>query len=161
MKNIWTKMKCRIGGKPQCSPLHRYVLCFCLLILLSGSSITQESELLIIGSADLDGQTLSDDEVIRIFQGTSRRVGSTTISGIIFLEDSNVHQQFLKRFIHKSDVSFRNYWKRRVFTGKNSMPRYFDSEDAVVEYVRNHRNVIAYISENTNHEGVVVVNRTK
>jgi TonB family protein len=46
------------------------------------------------------------------------------------------------------------YYRSLVFTGRGSMPRTLDSDEAVVAYVAKTRGAIGYVSRGTNAEGV-------
>jgi hypothetical protein len=75
----------------------------------------------------------------------------------VLLKQGAAHSQFLAAYMGKSDATFRAGWRSLVFSGQASMPKSFDTEEAVVEFVSHTASAIGYISRATSHEGVKVL----
>ena len=139
-----------------------FVLALLLVSVLSAVGVrAQNDEILVIVNPDVSDIDVGLSEINKIFMGTKKSLNGSFINKLAFLKDGSTHQLFMKRIIGRSDVSFRNYWKRRVFTGKNPMPRYFSNETSVVKYVQANKNAIGYISASTPHKGVTVIRTLK
>jgi len=72
----------------------------------------------------------------------------------VLLKAGAVQSAFLGEFIGKSDTAFRAGWRSLVFSGQGAMPKAFDSEAALVEYVAVTPGAIGYVSKSTAHEKV-------
>ena len=73
------------------------------------------------------------------------------------VKQGSAHDEFLATYIGKNDTAFRASWRSLVFSGQATMPKSFDSEAAVVEYVAHTAGAIGYIGKATPHEGVKVL----
>jgi len=60
----------------------------------------------------------------------------------------------LKTYVGKGDAAYRTGWRSLVFTGQGAMPKTFDSESAMVDYVAATPGAIGYVSKGTEHEKV-------
>ena len=65
------------------------------------------------------------------------------------LKGGRTHDDFLKKYLGKSSSQFQRYFRTLVFTGKGSIPKSFDSEEAVVGFVTGTDGAIGYISNGT------------
>jgi hypothetical protein len=57
-----------------------------------------------------------------------------------------VHEVFLKNHVGESPDEFRARWRKAVFTGQGAMPKAFDSEAALIEYVAATPGALGYVS---------------
>lgn len=64
------------------------------------------------------------------------------------------HEAFLKNVLGRTDSDLQNYYRTLVFTGRGSMPKALDSDEAVVAYVAKTHGAIGYVSMSTKAEGV-------
>jgi hypothetical protein len=53
----------------------------------------------------------------------------------VILKGGPVHEVFLKKHVGVPPEEFRAQWRKAVFTGQGTMPKTFDSEAALLEYV--------------------------
>jgi ABC-type phosphate transport system substrate-binding protein len=68
--------------------------------------------------------------------------------------DSEVRKAFSKSILHRSATAVRNYWQQRIFSGRGVPPPEFDSDAAVVAYVRKHPGAVGYVSPRAKLDGV-------
>jgi hypothetical protein len=73
------------------------------------------------------------------------------------LKQCETHDEFLAAYVGKSEAVFRAYWRSQVFSGQTMLPKTFDSEAAIVDYVAKTAGAIGYISKLTPHAGVIVM----
>jgi hypothetical protein len=111
---------------------------------------------LIIASTNVKASEVSRSNLKDIFSGDSSSLGGTHVTPVL-LKSGPVSDGFLSTYIGKSDLAFRTGWRSLVFSGQATMPRSFDSEAALVEYVAHNPGVIGYIGKGTPHEGVKVI----
>ena len=109
---------------------------------------------LIIANPSIKGSDFSTSDLRDVFTGASSTLKGASSIGPVLLKQGTVHEEFLNRYIGKSDTAFRAYWRSLVFSGQGTLPRTLDSEAAVVEYVAHTPGAVGYISRNTPHEGV-------
>ncbi|MGD0790302.1 MAG: hypothetical protein ABR920_00910 [Terriglobales bacterium] len=89
-----------------------------------------------IGAADLRA----------IFIGTKTRFADGSHAVPVTLKGGPVHEVFLKNHVGESPDQFRAQWRKAVFTGQGAMPRAFDSESALIEYVAATPGAVGYAS---------------
>jgi hypothetical protein len=56
------------------------------------------------------------------------------------------HEVFLRNHLDQSPSDFRGYWRKAVFTGQGAMPRAFESESALIDYVAATPGAVGYVS---------------
>lgn len=126
-----------------------------LLILILSSSAMAETAVIINESVAADELSISD--VKQIFMGKKRSWDNGDIIVAAALTSGDTHEIFLKKFIEKSRMQFRTYWKKLVFTGKAQALNEFSSESDLVAFVASTKGAIGYIDSATPHQGVKVV----
>jgi ABC-type phosphate transport system substrate-binding protein len=60
---------------------------------------------------------------------------------------SVTRRQFSEKILGRSVEAVKSYWQQRVFSGRDIPPPEFATEDAVVEYVKQHPGAIGYVSK--------------
>lgn len=70
---------------------------------------------------------------------------------------ARVRQEFSRAVLKRSVAAVRSYWRQIVFSGRGVPPPELDGDDEVVEYVRQHRDAIGYVSADADVSGVRVV----
>lgn len=127
-----------------------------LLVLMCLASTAAFAEVVVIANKNVSETSMSKDKVKQIFLGKvvkwqdGSRIRFVTLKG-----DS--HKSFLKEYIHRSEAQYKTYWKKILFTGKGSMPKSFDTEQEMAQYVANTKGAIGYISKNTAAENVASI----
>ncbi|MGB2602855.1 MAG: hypothetical protein WBC78_04635, partial [Candidatus Sulfotelmatobacter sp.] len=56
------------------------------------------------------------------------------------------HEVFLRKHVGESPDEFRALWRTVGFTGQGAMPRAFDSESALIDYVSATPGALGYVS---------------
>jgi ABC-type phosphate transport system substrate-binding protein len=64
----------------------------------------------------------------------------------VTLKGGPAHEVFLKNHVGEDPEEFRSQWRKVVFTGQGAMPKAFDSESALIEYVAATPGAIGYVS---------------
>lgn len=110
---------------------------------------------------------------VKVIANSSVRVSSISPSDLksVYLEEKSslagsghvepvlakagpAHEAFLKHVLGRTDSDLQMYYRSLVFTGRGSVPKTLDSDEAVVAYVAKTRGAIGYVSTGTNAEGV-------
>jgi ABC-type phosphate transport system substrate-binding protein len=112
------------------------------------------AQVVVIVNPSVKAAAASKAELSEVFTGSasSLKDGSHVIP--VLLKTGTVQSAFLSEFIRKSDTAFRAGWRSLVFSGQAAMPKAFDSEAALVEYVAATPGAIGYVSESTAHNKV-------
>lgn len=116
-------------------------------VLFPWPAMAQEREtpqFVVVGHTSVP-ETLPRNEIKQIFLGRMTSKAGNSIGFVIFKEDT-VYAAFLKAYVSKTITQYTNYWKKQVFTGKDRMPRMFESTTAVLEYVASHEGIISFLS---------------
>jgi ABC-type phosphate transport system substrate-binding protein len=111
---------------------------------------------LIITSTDVKTVAISKSDLKDIFSGASSSLGNSHVTPVL-LKAGSVNDQFLSMYVGKSDLAFRTGWRSLVFSGQAMMPKSFESETAMVDYVAHNPGSIGYIGKSTPHDGVKVM----
>lgn len=97
-----------------------------------------------ISPADLKGVYLEEK---------SSLAGSGHVEPVL-AKGGAAHEAFLKHVLGRSDSDLQLYYRSLVFTGRGSVPKTLDSDEAVIAYVAKTRGAIGYVSLNANADGV-------
>jgi hypothetical protein len=99
---------------------------------------------------------ISEAQLRDIFTGARSRLDDGTHAIPVLLKGGPAHEVFLRRHVGVSPDEFRTRWRKAVFTGEGSMPREFNSEAALMDYVAVTPGAIGYVSR-VNGDGAVKV----
>lgn len=121
-----------------------------LLVFLCLTTYFVFPEVLVITNQDTQISSLKKKEIKDIFTGRRSRWNDSGKIIIATLQDSEVHQEFLREFVKKTPSQFRNFWRRKVFTGEGKLPKTFNSEAKLINFVARTKGAVGYISTPTN-----------
>ncbi len=114
------------------------------------------AEVIAIGNQSVPVASLSLSEVQDIFLGkTVKWQDGSKINFAVLKGD--IHAEFLKAFIKRTDSQFTAYWKQMLFTGKGGLPKNFETEKEMVQYVSETPGAIGYINKTTAPEKTKVI----
>jgi ABC-type phosphate transport system substrate-binding protein len=116
-----------------------------------------QAQVLVIANPGVHAAEVSRDELRDIFTGASSSLKDGAQVTPVLLKQGLAHDEFLSRYIGKSDSGFRAGWRSILFSGQGIMPRTLDSDAAVVEYVTHTPGAIGYIAGATPHPGVKIL----
>lgn len=126
-----------------------------LTILFSISAIDSlRAEIVIIANPSVDTNTLTKKEIKRIFLGRRVKWNDTLQIEIVVLKDPPVYKEFTKKITKKSVSQFTNWWRKLMFTGKANLPKEFETENELLDYIAKTKGAIGYVSSATALEGV-------
>ncbi len=116
--------------------------------------IAAAQDVVVIVNNGVKATAASNDDVRGVFTGEKSSLGDGSHVTPVTLKSGAAHEAFLKVYVGKGDAAYRTGWRSLVFTGQGSMPKTFDSEAAMVEYVASTPGAIGYVSKETGHEKV-------
>jgi len=129
----------------------------CLILLLGslGSwSVARAQDVLVVANKGVQISEISDAELRAIFMGTRTRFADGSHAVPVTLKGGPVHEVFLKNHVGESPEEFRAQWRKEIFTGQGAMPKAFDSESALIEYVAATPGAVGYVSRISSQDGV-------
>jgi ABC-type phosphate transport system substrate-binding protein len=130
-------------------------LLFVLLFALAAACCSEaRAQVIVIANPGIKAAEVSKDDLRDIFTGASSTLHGGSQIVPVLLKRGTANDEFLSRYIGRSDAAFRASWRSIVFSGQGVMPRTLDPEAAVVEYVAHTAGAIGYIERTVPHEGV-------
>lgn len=122
------------------------VLAVLLAIMIFVPGI-RAADVMVVANGKVADSSLTGDQIKAIFLGqTTSWPSGAKVEFVTLKESSDVHEDFLKKYVGRSSAQFSNYWKQQVFTGKGRMPKHFDSESKLIEYVSATEGAVGYVS---------------
>jgi ABC-type phosphate transport system substrate-binding protein len=128
-----------------------------LFLLVACASLLTHSayaQVAVIANSSVKVASVSKAELSDVFTGTASSLKDGSRVTPVLLKSGVAHSEFLNEYVHKSDNAFRAGWRSLVFSGQGAMPKAFDSEAAIVEYVAATPGAIGYVSKTTAHDKV-------
>ncbi|MBN1382386.1 MAG: substrate-binding domain-containing protein [Deltaproteobacteria bacterium] len=130
----------------------------CSLMIMVAAYGVFAADIAVIVNKNVTQDTLSEDNLKDIYLGrTTAWQNGTKVEFVILNDQLGIHEDFLKKYIGRSSAQYRNFWKKQVFTGKGRMPKQFDSEGKLLEYVSTTDGAIGYVLADTAKESSVKV----
>lgn len=142
-------------------PCHPYsslrralVLAVAMWVAMGASSVGAERaesrDVVIIVNRKNTVSSVTTEFVRRAFlKQTTRWDDDETIRPVDLFAKSAARKRFSERFLGRSVEAVKNFWQQRVFSGRDIPPPEFETEDAVIEYVKQHPGAIGYVSSDT------------
>ncbi len=101
---------------------------------------------------------LARDWVAQAFlKRTTRWHDGTAIKPVDLHPDSAVRRTFSRTILSRSVAAVRNYWRQRLFSGRDIPPPELESDAAVARYVAKHEGAIGYVAAGSEHPDVKIV----
>lgn len=128
-----------------------------VLGIVLGASGLRAQEILIVANRGVTISQIPADQLRDVFIGARTRFSDGGRAVPVLLRGGPVHEVFLRRFVHDYPDEFRVRWRRAVFTGQGAMPKEFQTEAAVLEYVAETPGAIGYVSRVPDASAVKVI----
>jgi ABC-type phosphate transport system substrate-binding protein len=130
-----------------------------LLLALAASALSPSAyaQVLVIANPSVTAAEVSKAELRDVFTGASSSLKGAAQVTPVLLKQGAINDGFLDLYVGKSDSAFRAGWRSILFSGQGVMPKTFDSDTAVVEYVAHTPGAIGYIAKTTPHDGVKIL----
>jgi ABC-type phosphate transport system substrate-binding protein len=126
-----------------------------LLGLIATSAAAQDVVFVVNKDLQISGIRLSD--VHAIFTGEKSRFSNGEHAVPVILKGGPAHEVFVKNYCDETPGEFRAQWNKAVFTGQGVMPRTFESEAALVDYVAITPGAIGYVSRVSGNDNVKTI----
>jgi len=90
--------------------------------------------------------TIETSDLRAIFTGEKTRFADGSHAVPVILKGGPAHEVFVHNYCDETPAEFRAQWRKAVFTGQGTMPRAFDSEAALLQYLTETPGAIGYVS---------------
>lgn len=80
---------------------------------------------------------------------------------IILIKNKDVHNTFVRTYIGRTTQQYESLWRKKLFTGKSSLPKDFSNYKEVVEYLKQHPNTIGYIDSSYKVDNDIMILKVK
>jgi len=125
-----------------------------LLASLGSWSAAGAQDVVLVANKGVQISEITDSDLRAIFMGTRTRFADGSHAVQVTLKGGAVHEVFLKNYVGENPEEFRLQWRKVVFTGQGAMPKAFDSESALIEYVAATPGAVGYASRISPQDGV-------
>lgn len=122
------------------------------VLLLAGAASAQGVKVIANSSVQADSISAGDLKSVYLEEKSSLP-GSGHVEPVL-VKGGPAHEAFLKHVLGRTDSDLQLYYRSLVFTGRGSIPKTLDSDEAVVAYVAKTRGAIGYVSTSTEADGV-------
>jgi ABC-type phosphate transport system substrate-binding protein len=126
-------------------------LCMCAAINAHAGDIK------IIANSSVQVSDVSADDLKRVFLATKTSFSDSGRLEPIVQKGGAAHEEFLKKYLGKTDSGLDTYYRSLVFTGKGTMPKTLNSDSEVAAYVARTKGAIGYVSAGTAAPGAKII----
>jgi ABC-type phosphate transport system substrate-binding protein len=125
-----------------------------LLGSLGSWSAAGAQDVVLVANKGVQISEISNADLRSIFMGTRTRFSDGSHAVPVTLKGGAAHEVFLKNYVGEGPEEFRAQWRKVVFTGQGAMPKAFDSESALIEYVAATPGAVGYASRISSQDNV-------
>jgi hypothetical protein len=137
----------------------------CLMLLLLGSlgswTLAGAQDVVLVANKSVKISEITNADLRAIFMGKKTRFVDGSHAIPVTLKGGPAHEVFLNNYVGEGLEEFRSHWRRLVFAGQGTMPKAFDSESALIEYVVATPGAIGYASRISSQDDVTVLAAVK
>jgi len=109
-------------------------------------SAANAQDVVLVANKSVQISEIRDADVRAIFSGGKTRFSDGSRAVPVILKGGPANEVFLSNHLGETPDEFRAQWRKAVFTGQGAMPRSFDSESALIQYVAATPGAIGYVS---------------
>ena len=119
------------------------------------SSLSAEIKFICNPSSPVDRLTRKEIKNIYLGNQITWSDGSEIKVGI--QRTYSILEEFARDYLQKTPDQFESYWLMKVFTGEGKYPVFFKSEAKMIEYIRETKTAIGYVSPDVATDTVKVI----
>ncbi len=117
-----------------------------LLTFIACKSAASAQDVVLVANKSVQISQISDADLRAIFMGSKTRFSDGSHAVPVTLKGGPAHEVFLRNHLGEGPADFQAQWRKAVFTGQGAMPRSFESESALIEYVAATPGALGYVS---------------
>jgi ABC-type phosphate transport system substrate-binding protein len=137
--------------------MKKLYLPFLFFVLFLSCGVAKAQDVVVVANKSVKTSDVSKDDLRDVFSGDKTSLGDGSHAVPVTLKGGAAHEAFLKKFVGKNDGAFRAAWRSLVFTGQAAMPKTFDTEAALLDYVASTPGAIGYVGKAPEHDNVKVL----
>jgi len=124
----------------------------CMLIIISivfqlvAISCGLASDVKIIVHADIE-DPLSANDIRNIFLGKKTQWEDSQRIRFVLYTEKDIYRKFIKQYVRKTLYQYRNYWRKKVFTGTGMMPVMYNKCTQCIDFVKRTKGAISFVPE--------------
>lgn len=132
-------------------------------VLIFGGMLTgvpteaSAGEIVMIANTSVPAENLDHDAIKNIFLGKTVQWKNNEMITIVVSEKSDIHENFLEKFVKRTKNQFNTAWRQNLFTGTGKQPEKVDSIDELVKLVSKTPGAVGYASSDTPLPGDVKI----
>ncbi len=126
-----------------------------VFMLISFPTTDVYAKIFIIINTSVDSENVTPQKIKEIYLG--KRVSWDSDGSEIkfaFIKKSDIHKEFLDKYIGISEKYFVRHWRSLIFTGKGVPPKIFKTEKEIIDFVAENKGAIGYCSSNINNKNI-------
>jgi len=125
-------------------------ICFQFITIYEAHSF----EIRIIVNPDVN-ESISANDIRNIFLGKKTQWDDNQRIRFVLLTEKKFYRMFLAKYVGKTLYQYRNYWRKKVFTGTGMMPIMVKDSSQIIEYVQRTKGSISFIPKSQKITGEV------
>ncbi|MBU3021674.1 hypothetical protein [Aestuariibacter sp. A3R04] len=106
-------------------------------------SAAQNDTLVVVANTDNQTLTLEKWQIRDLFMGNN---GDITLEPIGLAPSNTLRTVFNTKIVGLTESRIQAYWAQMRFSGRDTPPTTFASQNEALQYVRQHKNTITYVS---------------
>ena len=121
----------------------------CLILLLgfmSCWSAANAQDVVLVVNKGVQISEIRDADLRALFLGAKTRFADGSRAIPVTLKGGPTHEVFLRNHLDETPADYQAQWRKAVFTGQGAMPKSFESESALIEYVAATPGAVGYVS---------------
>ncbi|PLX91539.1 MAG: hypothetical protein C0620_11060 [Desulfuromonas sp.] len=117
-----------------------------VLIALPLEAVATHDVVSIIVPAGLEVESLDHSAVNRIFLGKTKQWQNHESIIMTVNKDKKAMALFCEQFAHKTPRQFFMYWRKQLYSGHSMLPKNFDTDQQIIDFIGEHPNSIGFIA---------------
>jgi ABC-type phosphate transport system substrate-binding protein len=94
--------------------------------------------------------SLSANDIRNIFLGKKTQWENNQRIRFVLFTEETTYRSFITYYVRKTLYQYRNYWRKKVFTGTGMMPVMFNSSSQCIDYVNRTQGAISFVPATCN-----------
>jgi len=91
---------------------------------------------------------ISVKDIRNIFLGKKTQWNNNSRIRFVLLTEEKTYRTFITHYVRKTLYQYRNYWRKKVFTGTGMMPIMYNDCSQCVDYVHRTKGAISFVPLN-------------
>ncbi len=103
------------------------------------------AEIIIVANSGVQESVISAYDLKQIFLRKKKNLAGGVVT-IAIQKKTDIHTEFLRKFIKKTPSQFKLYYKKMIFSGRGKPPRILQDDAAMLSWVAQTPGAMGYVS---------------